>query len=52
MSGSSDDLFRTGGAFDALPDYAADFEKRIRGRVLSGYRVGRVIGSGGMTSFL
>jgi len=48
MTGSTDDRLRTGGAFDALPDYEADLESKLSGRVLSGYEVGGVIGSGGM----
>ena len=48
MTGSTDDRLRTGGAFDALPNYEEELESKLRGRVLSGYKVGRVIGSGGM----
>lgn len=45
---TDDDLFRTGGAIDALPNHAEDLVSRLKGRVLSGYRVGDIIGSGGM----
>ncbi len=48
MTKSTNDRFRTGGAFDAMPDYEADLESKLSGRVLSGYRVGSIIGSGGM----
>jgi serine/threonine-protein kinase len=48
MTGSTDDRLRTGGAFDALPDYEEQLEAKLRGRVLSGYKVGRVVGAGGM----
>jgi eukaryotic-like serine/threonine-protein kinase len=49
MTGLEDDRFRTGGAFDALPDHAFNIEtNRLQGRILSGYKVGHVVGSGGM----
>jgi len=48
MTEPYDDRLKTGGALDAMPDHAAHIESRLRGRVLSGYKVGRVIGSGGM----
>ncbi len=44
----TDERFRTGGALDTLPDQAASLESKLRGRVLSGYQVGDLIGSGGM----
>ncbi|MEM1435344.1 MAG: serine/threonine-protein kinase [Pseudomonadota bacterium] len=48
MAGSFDDRLRTGGAFDALPDRETLLENKLRGRVLSGYEVGEVVGVGGM----
>ncbi|MEM8682514.1 MAG: serine/threonine-protein kinase [Pseudomonadota bacterium] len=45
---TDDELFRTGGAIDALPNHAEELVSRLKGRVLSGYRVGDIIGSGGM----
>lgn len=44
----TDDRLNTGGAFDALPDASDRLVARLRGRVLSGYEIGDVIGSGGM----
>ncbi len=44
----TDDRFKTGGAFDALPDQATRIELALRGRLLSGYKVERLIGAGGM----
>jgi serine/threonine-protein kinase len=44
----TDDRLRTGGAFDALPNVEDELVARLTGRVLSGYKVGHVIGSGGM----
>ena len=43
---TDDELFRTGGAFDALPNHAEDLVARLKGRVLNGYGVGDIIGSG------
>ena len=43
---TDDELFRTSGAFDALPNHAEDLVARLKGRVLNGYGVGDIIGSG------
>ncbi len=44
-----EDHFRTGGAFDAVPEHAFSIEtNKLQGRILSGYKVGHVVGSGGM----
>ncbi|MEM7000074.1 MAG: protein kinase [Pseudomonadota bacterium] len=43
-----DDRLKTGGAFSALPQGQPDFADRLRGRVLSGYEVGDLLGAGGM----
>jgi serine/threonine-protein kinase len=48
MTEPYDDRLKTGGALDAMPDHVTHIESRLRDRVLSGYKVGRVIGSGGM----
>ncbi|MEO0366459.1 MAG: protein kinase, partial [Pseudomonadota bacterium] len=39
---------RTGGAFDALPREKPSIENALRGRVIGGYKVGEVVGVGGM----
>ena len=44
----TDDRFRTGGAFDALPNQAEELLAKLHGRVLSGYKIDRLLGSGGM----
>lgn len=54
MAVPPDDRLRTGGGLDFLsareggPASEGALERTLRGRVLSGYRVGPVIGSGGM----
>ncbi|MEN7342806.1 MAG: protein kinase [Pseudomonadota bacterium] len=48
MTDSTDDRLRTGGAFDAWPAEKASIESALRGRVISGYKVGDVVGVGGM----
>ena len=45
---SFDDLLKTGGALNALPTQHTDLADKVRGTVLSGYRVGDVLGVGGM----
>lgn len=49
---TDDELFRTGGAIDALPNHAEDLVSRLKGRIPSGYRVGDIIGSSGMAFVL
>ncbi len=44
----TDDRFKTGGAFEAMPDPGARLVASLEGQLLSGYRVGGLIGSGGM----
>lgn len=48
MSDSDDELFRTGGALDAVADLGDDPAALLTGRVLNGYVVGERIGKGGM----
>ncbi|XOV84984.1 MAG: protein kinase [bacterium] len=48
MTAPLDDRLRTGGAFDALTDHAFDLEGKLHGRVLGGYKIGHVLGAGGM----
>ena len=48
MTDSTDDRLRTGGAFDALPQKKTNIESALRGRVIAGYKVGEVVGVGGM----
>ncbi len=48
MTAPLDDRLKTGGAFNALTDHAFDLESKLRGRILSGYKIGRVLGVGGM----
>lgn len=48
MTAPQDDRLRTGGAFDALTDHAFDLERKLRGRILGGYKIGHVLGTGGM----
>ncbi|MEM1175702.1 MAG: tetratricopeptide repeat protein [Pseudomonadota bacterium] len=44
----TDDRFKTGGAFEAMPDPEARVVGSLGGKLLGGYRVGGIIGSGGM----
>lgn len=44
----TDDRLRTGGALDALRESGEALVPRLSGRVLSGYRIGDLLGSGGM----
>jgi len=48
MAVPPEDRLRTGGALDVLSANEIALARRLRGRVLSGYRIGPVIGSGGM----
>ncbi len=45
---TDEELFKTGGAMDAMPDLSVELAARLHGRILSGYEVGDVIGVGGM----
>ncbi|MEM1263506.1 MAG: serine/threonine-protein kinase [Pseudomonadota bacterium] len=48
MAGPTDDIFKTGGAFSALSNTDDEQTNQLRDRILSGYKVGEVIGVGGM----
>ncbi|MCR9260248.1 MAG: protein kinase [Pseudomonadaceae bacterium] len=49
MTGPQDDRLKTGGAFAALTkDHTFDLESKLQGRILGGYRIGHVLGVGGM----
>ncbi|MEM1263505.1 MAG: serine/threonine-protein kinase [Pseudomonadota bacterium] len=48
----TDDRFKTGGAFAVLSDEPGNLAATLAGRTLSGYRVGRVLGRGGMGTVL
>ena len=48
MSDSDDELFRTGGALDAMTGVGEDPAAFLTGKVLNGYVVGERIGKGGM----
>ncbi|MEJ2515659.1 MAG: tetratricopeptide repeat protein [Gammaproteobacteria bacterium] len=48
MTDPRDEWLRTGGGIRALPDAQAEHIRQLTGRVLGGYRVTGLVGSGGM----